>query len=152
MTVYKKPETPEFLYCGSSERFDVLLPSRAHDWGDKEGRQNAVYAYSNRDIALAFALGVTPDETGHYDRVMSYKYGVGVQMIFHKGHPNFGGKGYLYKLPSKGFIHAGGTEWINPSPVMPVGITEINVDDYLYLFRYATEIEKQQIKEDFSER
>jgi len=37
-------------------RFDVILPSQAYDWGYAEGRRNAVYATSNRDIALAFAL------------------------------------------------------------------------------------------------
>jgi len=59
------PEKPTFLFHGSSKLFDVLLPSQAYDWGYSEGCHDAVYATSNRDIALAFALGVVPDETGN---------------------------------------------------------------------------------------
>jgi hypothetical protein len=152
MKPYRTPQKPEYLYYGSSECFDVIPPSQAYDLGQKKGTRNVVYATSIRDIALAYALGVVPDENGQHDRVRSYKYGIEVKMIFHKGHPNFGGKGYVYRFSSKGFIHAGGTQWVSPSPVTPLEVTEINVDDYLYLFRYATEEEKRQIVENFSER
>jgi len=152
VNVYKKPRKPEYLYYGSSERVSVVMPSQAYDFGGKTGVLNAIYATPVRDIALAYALGVVPDETGQHERVMSYKYGAEVKMIFHKGHPNFGGKGYVYKLPCKSFIHAGGTQWVSASPVTPLETTGINVDDYLYLFRYATEVEKQQVAEDFAER
>lgn len=72
-------------------------------------------------------------------------------MIYHKGRPDFGGRGYIYKLPVKGFTFTGGTQWVGFSPVKPLEITEINVDDYLHLFRYATAEEKKQIEEDFTE-
>jgi hypothetical protein len=150
---YRVPEKPEFLYHGSSERFDVILPSQAYDWGYKEGRRNAVYATSKRDIALAFALGIVPDENGQTDRVMDYKYTKDeTVMLYVKGHPNFGGKGYVYKLSSKGFSYAGGTQWVSPVPVHPLEITETNVDDYAHLWRYPTDEERQQIEENFRER
>ena len=151
MSVFKKPSKPEFLYAGSSERSDILLPVREYNRG-KKGMQRVVYATSVRDIALAYALGAVPDETGITDRVLSYKDTGEVKMIFHKGHPDFGGKGYVYRFLSKGFIHAGGTQWVNPNPITPLEVTGINVDDYLHLFRYATEEEKQHIEEDFAER
>ncbi len=59
-----------FLYHGSSERVGVLMPQQAQDWRHKEGSQNGIYATSNRDVALAFALGAIPDETGSVSRVM----------------------------------------------------------------------------------
>jgi len=76
MNAYIVPKEPEFLFVVSSKRFNVLLPSQAYDWSYKEDCQNAFYATSNRDMALAFALGVVPDETGHYDRIMDHKHGV----------------------------------------------------------------------------
>jgi hypothetical protein len=145
------PEKPAFLFYGSSQRFAVIRPSEAYDWGYAEGCSNAVYATSNREIVLAFSLGAIPDDTGKYERLMDKKYGHEIKMIFCRGHPNFGGKGYLYKVSSEGFSYAGGTQWVNPSPVTPMEVTEIKVDDYLYLFRYATEVEKQQIEEEFKE-
>jgi hypothetical protein len=145
------PKKPAFLFHGSSKRFEIILQSQAYDWGYAEGCHNAVYATSNRDIALAFALGAVSDETGKYERIMDNKYGEEITMIFCKGHPDFGGKGYLYKVSSEGFTYTRGTQWVNPSPVIPIEITEINVDDYLHLFRYATEEEKQQIEEEFKE-
>ena len=36
-------------------------------------------------------------------------------------------------------------------PVTPLEILEINVDDYLHLFRYATEEEKREIEREFEE-
>jgi len=150
MSVYKKPE---FLYFGSSQRYEVLLPDQAYEKGGKKGSVNVVGATSVRDIALAFALGAVPDETGQQDRVMDYQFESGkTTMLYIKGHPNFGGKGYVYKLSPKGFKFTGGTQWVNPAPVKPVEVTEINVDDYLYLCRNATEEEKRQIEENFTER
>ena len=152
MSVYKKPEKPRYLYYGSSERLDAILPSQAWHSGDKTGSRMAVYAASVRDIVLAYALGAVPDENGQLDRVMSHKYGGEVKMIFLKGRPNFGGQGYVYKLPVKGFVFNGATQWVSFSPVKPLETDEINVDDYLHMFRYATAEEKLQIEENFSER
>jgi hypothetical protein len=152
MSVKKQPEKPDFLYFGDSKRRVMLLPSQKYCRSEKQGSQDAIYAYSNRNIALAYALGAVPDENGRLDRIMDYKYGGEVAMLFLKGHPAFGGKGYVYKLAVKGFIFTGGTQWVNFSPVTPLEITEIDVDNYLYLFRYATEEEKKQIEENFSER
>jgi hypothetical protein len=148
----ERTKKPQCLYYGSNQKAEILVPDQVYDWGGKPGRQNVFYATSVRDIALAYAMGAVPDETGKYDRVLSYKFNTGeAVMIFHKGHPNFGGKGYLYELSPKGFKYTGGTQWVNPGPVKPTKIIEINVDDYLHLFRYATEEEKKHMEEDFTE-
>ena len=139
-------DRPEHLYHGSPGLYKILLPNQGDDWGYAEGRHYGVYATSNRDIAIAFALGAKPDEQGKIERIMDPKYGEKIKMIFHRGHPNFGGKGYVYKLLNEGFVYTMGTQWVNPNPVKPVEISEINVDDYLHLFRYATEAEKKEIE------
>lgn len=121
----------EYLYHGSSRKCDVLLPHQAVDTAFAEGCQNAVYATSDKDMALAFALGAIPDENGEIDRSMMPESGN--VMVFEKGTPNYGGKGYLYVLDKAKFQHALGTQWVCYEAVEPVEIVEINVDDYLYL-------------------
>jgi hypothetical protein len=148
----ERTKKPQCLYYGNSQKAEILVPDQVYDWGGKRGQQNVLYATSIRDIALAYALGVVPDETGKYDRVLSYKLDTGeAVMIFHKGHPDFGRKGYLYELNPKGFKYTGGTQWVSPYQVKPIKVTVISVDDYLHLFRYATEEEKEHLEENFTE-
>ena len=137
---------PPYLYHGSSQLVDWLKPFQAFDWGFEEGNQHAVYATSEMNIALAFALGAVLDKEGNCDRVMDPKYGFPIKMIFFSGHPNFGGRGYLYKVRSDGFVYAGGTQWVNPNSVSPIEVKEIKVDDYLHLCRYATNEEKEELE------
>lgn len=141
---------PRFLYHGSSERVDVLMPQQAQDWRHKEGSENGIYATSSRNVALAFALGAVPGETGSVSRVMGGHNPV--KMVFVEGHPKFGDKGYLYTVSSEGFEYLGGTAWMNREPVTPMEVLEIKVDDYLHLFRYATAEEKRKIQREIKEK
>lgn len=45
------------LYHGSTSKYDVLIPHQAYDTGYEEGCQNAVYATSEKAMAIGFALG-----------------------------------------------------------------------------------------------
>jgi len=143
---------PQYLYHGGSEKVDVLMPHQADDWRCEQGCHFGVYATSNRDVALAFVLGGVPDETGTCSRVIREQDRNPLRMVFVRGHPNFGGKGYLYKLSSEGFRHVGGDQWVCERPVTPVEITEIEVDDHLHLFRYAAEYERAEIERELEER
>lgn len=127
------------------------MPHQADDWKYEPGRHFGVYATSNRNVALAFALGGVPDETGTCSRVIREKDRSPLKMVFVRGHPNFGGKGYLYKLSSKGFRHVGGDQWVCDHPVKPIEVIEVNVDDNLHLFRYATEQERIEIESEVEE-
>ena len=142
---------PKFLYHGSSKKVNALIPRQADDWKYEHGRHFGVYATSNRDVALAFALGAVPDKKGTCHRIIRGKKHKPLKMVFVRGHPNFGGKGYLYKLLSKGFHHVGGNQWVSESQVKPIDIIEINVDDYLHLFRYAIKQEKIEIEREFKQ-
>ncbi len=121
----------EVLYHGSSDYYDVLIPQQAFDIGYKEGCQNAVYATSNRNMALAFALGAIPNKDGEVERIMMPEFGD--LMIFKKGMPKYGGKGYLYILDKNEFEYAMGTQWVCLHEIRPIEIKEIEVNDYLYL-------------------
>jgi hypothetical protein len=138
-------DRPKYLYHGSSRRVDVLMPHQAEDWLNPAGSQYGVWATSNRNVALTFALGAVPDETGEVTRVMRPQDLHPVKMVYVQGHPNFGGKGYLYTMSSEGFEYVGGEVWLCREPITPVEVLEIHVDDYVHLFRYATEEEKREM-------
>ena len=117
------------LYHGSPNRYDLLIPHQAYDTGFAEGCQNAVYATSSKAMAICFALGAVADENGEVEREMMPEYGE--KMVFRTGHPNYGGKGYVYVLDAEGFQPALGTQYVRFTPVKPLEVIEINVDDYL---------------------
>ena len=117
------------LYHGSPNKFEVLIPHQAYDSGFVAGCQKAVYATTNKTMAIGFALGAVADENGEVEREMMPEYGE--KMVFKKGHPNYGGKGYLYVIESENFQHAMGSQWVCFEEVHPIEIIEINVDDYL---------------------
>lgn len=117
------------LYHGSTAKYNTLIPHQAVDIGFEEGCQNAVYATTSKAMAIGFALGAVPDENGQIDREMMPEYGE--KMVFKKGHPNYGAKGYLYVIDGTDFVHAMGTQWVCFKEVKPLEIIEMNVDDYL---------------------
>ena len=118
----------EFLYHGSPKRLDKLVPNQAYDIGFEEGCQFAVYATSNKTMAICFALGCV-EENENAERIMLPEYGD--KMVFKNCHPNYGGKGFLYLLDKEKFTHAMGTQWVCYEEINPDDVIEIFVDDYL---------------------
>ena len=122
------------LWHGSPVRTDRLIPKQAYDTGFREGCRLAVYATSMRNMAICFALGCVYNEPAagkEAKRTMMPEYGD--KMVFEGCHPNYGGKGYLYKLDGSRFVHSMGTQWVCFEEVTPLEIIEIDVDDYLDL-------------------
>ena len=149
VTVLKKLRV---LFHGSSIKVDVLQPHQAEDGMSEAGRYYGVYATDLRDAAIAFALGAVPDEAGAVSRVIGKHDLNPVKMVFVRGHPNFGGKGYLYELDPSGFKKVSSTQWVCDREITPIKVIEINVDDYLHLFRYASEEEKRAIELEICKR
>lgn len=135
---------PEFLYHGSSINSKVLLPKQAENWINKASGLYGVYATHIRNIALAFTLGGISDGSGTVSMMIKLQNSDPIKMVYIHGYPNFGGKGYLYKLNSRIFKQINTYEWICGQTVVPITVTEINVDDHLHLFRYANEKEKKE--------
>ena len=121
-------EEKDYLYHGSPVKVDKLLPNQAYDMEYTEGCQYAVYATSNKMMAILFALGCVSDSEDS-ERIMMPEYGN--KMIFKNCHPNYNKKGYVYVLDNSKFIHAMGTQWVCNEEVIPISIEEINVNDYL---------------------
>ncbi len=118
----------EYLYHGSPIRVNKLIPNQAYDTGFEEGCQYAVYATTNRNMAICFALGCV-EESENAERIMLPEYGD--KMVFRNCHPNYGGKGYVYVLSKEKFSHAMGSQWVCFEEIVPDEVIEINVDDYL---------------------
>ncbi len=120
------------LWHGSPYLLDKLVPNQACDIGFEQGCQLAVYATSSKEMAICFALGCEENRPGTCGRrTMMPEYGN--RMVFEGCHPRYGSKGYLYRLDSKDFIYAMGSQWVCHHEVTPVERIEINVDDYLDL-------------------
>ena len=118
----------EYLYHGSPVRVNKLIPNQAYDTGFEEGCQYAVYATTNRIMAICFALGCV-EESENAERIMLPEYGN--KMVFRNCHPNYGGKGYVYILNKEKFSYAMGSQWVCFEEIVPDEVIEINVDDYL---------------------
>lgn len=120
----------EYLYHGSPNKLDKLIPNQAHDVAFQEGCQLAVYATSSMDMAICFAMGCISDGD-EAERIMMPEYGN--KMVFKNCHPHYGGKGYVYFLDKSKFVHALGSQWVCFSEITPDKVIEINVDDHLDL-------------------
>ena len=124
----------DFLWHGSPVKVDKLIPNQACDVAFEEGCRLAVYATSNRNMAICFAMGcVENDPPGDKEPTRTMMPEYGDKMVFEGCHPNYGGKGYLYKLDAKGFVHAMGSQWTCFEEVTPLEVIEINVDDFMDL-------------------
>lgn len=118
----------EVLYHGSPRKLEKLIPNQAWDTEFEEGCQLAVYATSNKKMAICFALGCV-EENENAERIMLPEYGD--KMVFRNCHPNYGGKGYLYVLDKEKFTHAMGSQWVCFVEIYPEEVIEIEVDEYL---------------------
>ena len=118
----------EYLFHGSPIKVDKLIPNQACDVEYKEGCQYAVYATTNKMMAILFSMGCI--ETGdNAERIMMPEYGD--KMLFKNCHPNYNVKGYLYYLDKSKFIHAMGSQQVCYEEIEPDCIEEIDVNDYL---------------------
>ena len=119
----------DYLYHGSEGLYTELIPKKAMDEKYIERNLKAVYATTSKWMAICFALGKRPGVSGNISREISEERGKVI--IFHEGKPNIGGVGYIYKLKRDGFIHIRGTQWVSFSPVKPIEVEKILVNDYL---------------------
>ncbi len=118
----------EYLFHGSPIRVDRLIPSQACDVEYEEGCQYAVYATTNKTMAILFSMGCIEEGAGA-ERIMMPEYGD--KMLFRNCRPNYNSKGYIYHLEKSKFVHAMGSQWVCYDEIVPEYIEEIDVNDYL---------------------
>lgn len=153
----------KYLWHGSPQKVDSLIPNKAHDIGFEEGCKLAVYATSSKEMAICFALGCETECLGEaqnaiyaaatFDEVIPFALPFrwypdspdgrlsfdsdGINSFLHYGSINPNGKGYVYVLPSDTFELVDEWEWISRKEVKPIEIIEICVKDYWHTITFS---------------
>lgn len=140
-------EGPTYLYHGTSELIKVFRPRKPHGLFRASDQQAGVYATPNMKLAIAFALGPVPDAQNRMLWTVVCGSRGRVKIVFYYGHPSFGKKGYVYRMATKGFKEISPNQWVSKKSVKPLEVTEIAVDDYLHMVRYASENERKKIQQ-----
>lgn len=134
---------PKYLWHGSTVKYDILKPSQARDLSDHPaGNKKAVYATDRKLNAIQFGM-----VDKKYQKFGDFNKKPMIMVII-GGWIRTGEKLYLYKLSSRGFKEApsGSHQWLIQKEVKPLKTIELNVDDYSYLCRKATEKDIEYFK------
>lgn len=126
---------PRILYHGSNKKIKILEP-RTPYLDTKENSMKAVFATSNKDLAIAMGLTTQKgtESFGSRDKLM---------INFVKGYPKMRYV-YLYYLNSKYFKLNRGNEYTSTKEVKPLKIEKYSVSDLTPLWRKSN---KKELKE-----
>lgn len=125
----------KYVYHGSAKKIDgSLLPKKSTDLGNRqENLHTAVYAATNREVAIAMAILRTGDISGS-SLNNEEPYG-----IYYSGSPNANALVYLYVFHKDKFEQtANPRQYISRVPIEPSKVFKIKVNEYLHLVRKAT--------------
>jgi hypothetical protein len=131
----------KYLYHGSNVKMDLLEPKKPTD-KDSSHSKKAVYATSNKKIALGFAVVHSRKISAFKDR----KTGI---MNIVKGRPKKKATVYLHVLDAKDFVRNKKDEFISTKKVKPIKIKEYKVGDLSELWRKSN---KKELKEFLKDR
>ncbi len=130
-----------YLYHGSANEIigEKLIPKQAEDLeNNPDNLHNAVYATSNKEIAISMAI---ISSRGVYNSQLRKVKPYG---IIYSGKPSQKYI-YLYHLNKKEFEEQKGNslgQWISKKPVKPLKVEKLKIKDYRELVRNATKSEK----------
>jgi hypothetical protein len=137
----------KYVYHGSTKKIEGHLePRKSTDLGNKpENLHTAVYAATNRDVAIAMAILGTGNIKGS-----SLLKG---SAIYYAGAPDKNATVFLYVFPKDKFEPTKNPrQYISKVPVVPSRIYKIKVKDYLHLVREGTKEEKERFARLLEER
>jgi hypothetical protein len=117
---------PNFLYHGSKQKIDVLLPQQAYGLPEENGNRFGIYAYADFDMARRFALPIKPFSNGSLSVTFEERTG---RIILSAGHIDKNSYGYVYKINSDSFIQLDEYQWLSLEPVIPVETTIVYTAD-----------------------
>jgi hypothetical protein len=123
---------PRILYHGSNKKINVLKP-REPSYDLKENSMKAVFATSNKNLAIAMGLTAQKgsESFGSRDKLM---------INFVKGYPKMKYV-YLHYLNSKDFRHNRGKEYISTKEVKPFKIEKYKVSELSHIWRKSNKKE-----------
>jgi hypothetical protein len=131
---------PRVLYHGSNKKIITLKPKQP-SFDVKENSMKAIFATSNKDLAIA--MGLTTQKGSS-----SFASHCRLLINFVKGYPKMRYV-YLHYLNSKDFKQNLGDEYISTKEVKPFKIERYKVSDLGHLWRKSN---KEELKEFLKDR
>jgi hypothetical protein len=124
-------EKPEFIYHGSQDKFNILLPHTARGNPNLSGAECGIYAYEHKERCIPFTFAIYP-LNGHisssisttddnYTSILTISEG-----ILDEDHI-----GYIYKISSETFEKIDKLQWLSKVPVTPIEIIEIYTKNHI---------------------
>lgn len=131
---------PRILYHGSNKKISILKP-RQPSFDLKENSMKAVFATSNKNLAIAMGLTAQKgtESFGSHDKMM---------INFVKGYPKMKYI-YLHHLNPKDFKLNRNDEYISTKEVKPLKIEKYKVSDLTPIWRKSN---KKELKEFLKDR
>ena len=147
---------PKYLYHGSGKRLkgEELTPRKANDLEDNaDNSLRGVYASDYKNEALSMALHSCRGVREGSLHLQGIKGKIIMDSVVYEGWPKQKYI-YLYILHSKTFEERPprSHQWVSIESVKPTKIEKLLVKDYLYLIRRATEKEKKEFFEKYSNK
>lgn len=118
---------PDYLYHGSRKRLDLLTPTQGVGHGVTDN-ECGVYAVSERDLAVPFAISYRPlSEQAIFSVDTSERP---PRILLQDTNVNWEQAGYVYKVSSETFEKIDSEQWLSRVPVRPLATEEINPEAY----------------------
>jgi len=129
-------DKPDYLYHGTRKKLDLLKPTQGVGYGMADN-ERGVYAVSERELAIPFAISYLPLGDGATFSVVTSKRPP--RIVLKDTDVDWGQLGYVYKVRSETFEQIDSEQWLSRVPVEPVGIEEIKPESYRDWIVYKSE-------------
>ncbi|OZT75453.1 hypothetical protein [Vreelandella boliviensis] len=127
---------PDYLYHGTRKKLDLLKPTQGVGYGMADN-EHGVYAVSERDLAIPFAISFRPLDDGAIFSVETSKRPP--RIVLKNTDVDWGRVGYVYKVCSETFEQIDPEQWLSKVPVEPVETEEIKPESYRDWIVYKSE-------------
>lgn len=135
-------EKHKFLYHGSKQKIDILLPRQAHGSRKENGDRFGVYAYADFDMARRFAL---PIKFVNGQLVVTFEEKTG-RIILSAGYIDKSSYGYVNKINADSFIQLDEYQWLSVEPVVPIETTIVYTTDLWSMISFEGKAKEYLLK------
>ncbi|WP_431474391.1 hypothetical protein RVM24_16190 [Marinobacter sp. KM021] len=127
---------PEYLYHGTRRKLDLLNPTQGVGYGMADN-EHGVYAVSERELAIPFAISYRPLGEGAVFSVETSERPP--RIVLKDTEVDWDQVGYVYKVRSETFEKIDSEQWLSRVPVKPVEAEEIRPESYRNWIVYKSE-------------
>lgn len=127
---------PEYLYHGTRRKLELLNPTQGVGYGMADN-EHGVYAVSERELAIPFAISYRPLGEGAVFSVETSERPP--RIVLKDTEVDWDQVGYVYKVRSETFEKIDSEQWLSRVPVKPVEAEEIRPESYRNWIVYKSE-------------